>query len=947
MPALKEFVFDKTGGRPGSALIMTPNERPGRYLANLYAADKTPGLLPKCISLSRVISIWSAASCESPYCMASTLDQIWFLREACDELARTDQDLARHFSGMPMDQFLPWGFRLVALFEEFLRQGRAPEDIPNVEGEVGPLAESLLGALGRIGALWRQKLASQEIPLLTQGLECLNAAGHSGEIPAYLAPRPDRPVFIAGFSQLDRAEALLFRSLWEQGAMICLHGAPELANGGELHPACEDQAKWIRDWEGAPELVGAGGESVPDYSFFMAYDDHSQLDRFARDFEKDPAGSRAIILPGADLLMPLLHHVPEKEINISVGYPLKRTRLHSFLDEVFRLQLHRQEDGKYYWKDLLRLFRQPFMRMLSDGKAGPRLGKPLYRLEKIISSGSKYVDLAEAVQEAGLDEREREFLGLAFRVVLDGPAAAATPGALARSLSGVCEFLIRHGGNVWKAYPLDLEALARLQNRLLPELADTRMKDCAFQKQVLFGMLESLLEQERIPFEAEPLVGAQVLGLLETRLLHFDNLYILGASDERLPGGDAPDPLFPDALRRLVRLPDARARQRAVSYNLYRLLASAKNARFYWTEGASGPDAAGGGKGRSRFVEQIIWGTEQTLGARLAPGSGPLQAAQASAHLSRNEPPPVSRGAALDERMRGFLAGRISATALNSYLGCPAQFVYERLLALTAPSRVNEKDDALAVGNCIHDTLRDILCTRKGRKIKLCEIAADEVQSAFAKRIREDGLAEKLPVDSLLMLEKAGIKRLLGYLGGQDFETLIQGIEEERDVKLTLHGREYEFFGRLDRLDERAGEAVIVDYKTGFLHQPEKDLWKDRDFFAALDAYTASHPVFDAAADTLLAELRKRLPDVQMPLYMLMENAKAGKMPAEAVYVDLGDKCEEQPLFGQLDVARRKAAFACCESAVSFILSHMERVQEFTASGEGCDYCDYQGICRS
>ena len=62
-------------------------------------------------------------------------------------------------------------------------------------------------------------------------------------------------------------------------------------------------------------------------------------------------------------------------------------------------------------------------------------------------------------------------------------------------------------------------------------------------------MLLELVRAERVPFEADPLTGLQVLGMLETRLLRFSRVFLVDVTDDRLPGAPIRSPLLPDSLR--------------------------------------------------------------------------------------------------------------------------------------------------------------------------------------------------------------------------------------------------------------------------------------------------------------------------------------------------------------------------------------------------------------
>ena len=124
----------------------------------------------------------------------------------------------------------------------------------------------------------------------------------------------------------------------------------------------------------------------------------------------------------------------------------------------------------------------------------------------------------------------------------------------------------------------------RLVRHCVPELQHNALSGEEMDSRLLHGLARQLLQQQRIPFEADPLGGVQVLGMLESRLLQFDRIFIIDVTDDVLPGTPGQDPLLPDSLRRILGLPDARRRERAASHTLYRLCACAREVHFYWQE---------------------------------------------------------------------------------------------------------------------------------------------------------------------------------------------------------------------------------------------------------------------------------------------------------------------------------------------------------------------------
>ena len=845
LPDLKAVLEDCGDGRSGSALLIVPHNRPWRYLLQLYAKD---GGSKYCCIMGESAAIFCTVLLRFKTRGArgrNMLDRVALLHDCVQHLTGDDAALSARFARMDMALFLPWGLRLAALLEEMLGQGLEAADLAYVENEVAAPAAALLGALGRIGRAYLSAL--HERRWTTPGLDQYMAGRQASRIPPLLLPGAERPVLVAGFSVLNGTEDVLLRSLWRAGAHICLHTDPALAGNEPVHWACAEHAAWLRRWQARAKLAvepdAREAAHKPRLSFFAGYDCHSQLQAMHDMLEKDTKTnanmpSTAVLLTDSALLMPVLHHLPDKDVNVSMGYPLTRSPLNRLLDALLRLQDGRAEDGRYYWRTLLQCLRHPYLNMLRIEDEGGRnlfLRDALRRLETLVRTGSRFVDLAVLADEcrAALPAPLSALLSQCLAVTVEAPAAARSTADMAECLRGICDFLLAYGGDMWRHFPLDAEAMFRLMSHATPILRETCLAQTPFPPAELHGITRQVLEQERVPFEAEPLTGLQVLGMLETRLLHFERVLIMDATDDKLPGNPAQDPLLPDSLRQVLGLPDARRRERTAAHTLYRLCAGAEEVHFFWQEGISRSALFDGKKSRSRFVEpQLDLGREeQRRGALLTPGEEPLAGARCTVRATRVLPKSLPRGAGLDAALQNLLREPLSATRLDVYLQCPLRFAWQYLCRLAPQREINEGDDPAAVGICIHNTLRALYEPYLHKEVRRGDISMETVRARFYEALEAADLRRLLPADSCLMLETAAPLRLERFLARQPESALILALEEKLNVDLNLNRRNYTFTGTLDRLDRRDGLLYVLDYKTGTIKRHDGSLWTDELFF--------------------------------------------------------------------------------------------------------------------
>ncbi|MDR1660783.1 MAG: PD-(D/E)XK nuclease family protein, partial [Desulfovibrio sp.] len=555
------------------------------------------------------------------------------------------------------------------------------------------------------------------------------------------------------------------------------------------------------------------------------------------------------MLPDNALLMPVLHHLPVKDVNVSMGYPLRRSSLCRLVENLFQLRA-RSDGGRCYWRDLRQILRHPCLNMLSlqiENGEHVFLRAGLRRMESLILEGDRFVDATALLEEcrASLPAPVHSLLEETLAALLRPLEEAETTAHLAAWLRGLCGLLLKRGGEVWRHFPLEAEALYRLAASVAPQLDDAHLRTAAFQQATLRNIALHILHAERVPFEAEPIAGLQVIGMLETRLLHFDHVFIMDATEDKLPGHPAPDPLLPDSLRVVLGLPDARERGCAVAHTLYRLCAGAKEVHFFWQEGGGGSELFDGKKYRSRFVEQLLWEEEQRLGRLISAGEPPLQTAAAALpglDMPRREPKKLPLAPRLAGALEEFLRAPLSATRLDAYLQCPLRFAWEHLYRLKPQKSPNEGDDPPAVGDCLHRTLHALYLPRLGKPLRREDISLDEAMACFRNAAKEMDLERRLPADSWLLLEAAAPFRLGRYLRNQPEMTRVVDLEKRLDVSLAMNGREYRFTGVIDRLDrrdeanDRDGPLWVLDYKTGNPRPPDGSLWTDSAFFDRVSA---------------------------------------------------------------------------------------------------------------
>jgi len=937
--------------------ILIPHRRGAVYLRNylfqlIGAKKKMPFLPPKIIAIEDFVEEVAVKLEEPPRRPLTAPDQAWVLFEVVRENS-TYGKVATSW-----DRFFPWGIRLAALLGEIDRELVVPRDIPYPE-DVPREAIAFLEGLGGIYSAFDRYLS--ENGFTTKGKRERLVAQRIEE-----ALISEGPFYLAGFYALTGAEEKIFRHLFARGARIFWHADP-----GELPVLYR---RWKKDW--GLEIETSGSDELPTFHvhFHEAYDLHAELLQ-ARDIL--PEGIErpdrcALVLPDPSALVPALYALPQgMPVNVSLGYPLDRTALFSLIEQLMRLQEGRNEDEAYYYQDYLTLMRHPYVQRLltPSGKEGRIIlhlleeksrnyGKPFPsqgELEDLLSLSEDPERDKNFLAAEGLNlEEAKEFVRELHRHLLTPWEDLNTPVDLAAALRGVVPFLFSPffgREDSLHDHPLENEFIYTLEDRVIPSLEDTLFSEQPMGKRLLFSLLREIVRLARTPFEGHPLVGLQVLGLLETRLLSFEKVVMIDVNEEVVPAQEEVNPLLPEPLKGAIGLAGREREEAIVRYHFERLIHSAREVHLLW-QASTLPASSGleGKRVRSRFIERLLWQQEKRRGTLLGDSVG-----KAPLHISGEcflrEGGLAKRGG--DQmRVEQFLSeksskGGLSASLLNTYLLCPLKFYYHYLLDLRPTTTVPEDVDSAELGKIVHRTLEDYFALyRKKTYRKAEDNDAERLIAILQGHFRGSVMYRCLAPEKRFFLEQAAAYRLKSYLSQVPEATFIDASEEEHCLALPVGRYQFSFYGKVDRIDKREGYRVILDYKTGRIERFAKSHFGKRLLPFSLPGELDREG---------LKAVKGVIKDLQLPLYVLLvawgnEEEIAKTLTA---YVDLGKGGEEVYFVTPDRLDGLKEAYTswfkeAFPALLAYVIDHMIGAPLFypATEEEACRFCEYEAVCR-
>jgi hypothetical protein len=464
-------------------------------------------------------------------------------------------------------------------------------------------------------------------------------------------------------------------------------------------------------------------------------------------------------------------------------------------------------------------------------------------------------------------------------------------------------------------------------------------------------LLGQFIGMSSVPFRGEPLKGLQIMGPLETRGLDFSTVVIMSANEGVFPHRSVSSSFVPPELRRGFGLPTYELQDAIWAYYFYRMISRAENVWIFYDSRSEGLRSGE----ESRYIKQLEYDFQV-----------PVHRYVVKADSAVVESLPVI--GKTQEDIDAICSMSQSASALQSYLACPAKFWYEKIKRLRPEDEVVESLDNAMFGTVFHDTMW-ALYSNPAFMAPDGPMEASKNPDSVMSRVTKDYINEWLGRKEDI---KAKVKALMLYhlhsveLEGRNIVVLdvivqcvintlkkdLAHLEEMRCDAFYILGLEQEFTGSfaglklkgfIDRLDSYGPDNVrVVDYKTGKVLPEDRDIPADQAKAETLVKKIFSHDTEPASRPKIA---------LQFFIYDLLvrtgHNASGQSYDGRTV---LNSVYETSLLFKE-DVrndALNESFYAMMKDALEELLSEMlDPAVPFsrTAVEKNCEYCDFKVIC--
>ncbi len=790
-----------------SSLVVFPGKRPSHFLRKALAGKEQSSFIPPLIlSMDEFID---HVHDESLGLQGRKLEAIDAISILYGIHIASPEHLGRK-SFLTPDTFFPVGMKLYNDLEALYIEGVSPNkvrEIDSIAGETIPEATAIrLQSLSYFYTAFYDRVGKDSFSTRSSRYHTV-----SEKIDRLNLDRFER-VILAGFFALTKSEKNIFRSLMtrENTLFIFQEGEGLKKNLSDLGIPAEKQFP----------------STDPGFHCYRSPDSHGQvlgvstLLKQKIDQKEWMDEETVIVLPSSEALIPLFHQalglLDPDDYNISLGYPLQRTPLFGFFNNLMEV-VSTMDGDRLYVPYYLEFILHPYTKnVYFQGKA--EVTRILFHtLEETLTRKRtlKFLSLADLENDEALLNSIREKVlkvepGITLKMMKDHLQAIhdhtlrkmlsfRDVGDFAGRLKEVVEYIYRNSTARLHPffYPYSESFLTHLDI-----LSKSLMKGTRFHEVTsYFTLFRKYISTSYTPFAGTPLRGVQVLGFLETRNLKFKNVLFLDTNEGILPDTAREDSFLPFKARQALGLPTYLDREEVMFYTFDTLIRGAKESHLFYVENDQ--------KEKSRFVERLLWERQKKEGKR--DDRSYVKTIQYLVSLRERDPHPVKKSAEIIRFLKEYA---FSATSLNRYLYCPLQFYYEYVLGLREREVISEDFEKEEIGLFVHRVLYDTFKGKVGSVLTEREMDLREFGKVFHQRFEEE--YGKDPSGEIYLLRNQVERHLRDFIKYyqvpkiKEFRTKIVGLEQRVDVKKDS----FNLAAKLDRVEKRGERTVIIDYKT-------------------------------------------------------------------------------------------------------------------------------------
>ena len=767
----------------------------------------------------------------------------------------------------------------------------------------------------------------------------------------------DKYIFI-GFNALNSVETKLFDIIKKEGKALFYWDYDQHYTSNLFHEAGHFMRKNLARFPNALEQKEcnhlAGNKNI---TIATANTDNIQT-RYIPTWLKENLSSKeietAIVLCDETMLEATLHSLPDKSagcalehLNVTMGYPISHTPVFSLVKMLVELQVrgYNKKQESYTLAAVEKILKHPYIIYSSD-KAAPLREKLLKEKRFLPTSEELCTD---------------EILSAIFTRPTDNAEWMRNIATLIYAIANDRANINEKSDDLYEE--LFCEAMLKAHNQTQRLLALLTQGEIELQPSSLGSLLLRVMSSLSVPFHGEPVVGLQIMGLLETRNLDFKNIIILGANEGNIPKSSSDNSFIPYNLRRAFGLTMSEHRDSIYSYYFYRLLQRAENVTIVYNSSTESKT-----KGEcSRYLLQLIGSNLYDI-KRIK-----LQSAQNN--VQHNAEAVEKNDAIMQALLNRFdtstnpKASLLTPSGINRFLDCGLKFFFYYILGLKEYKEEETELQANDIGTIFHAAAENlynhILTTNNGtidksdleKYIKTPQFLHKFINDAFIEHFFNNSTPPVYNGEQLIsrdvlnkfllrLVELDNAYTPFKYLGSEKIVRMPYTVKRHdgKEIKVSIGGT-------IDRIDSKNGTLNIIDYKTGGGRDDTKTSLDD--IFAhngTSSGYRFQAFLYSLAVEHLLSDGKNYSGNEELEWIEEVRRQGISKIAPSLLYIHKNKASREDYIIDSEGVAVnnistiRTAFFERLHNVLSNIFDPTKPFEP-TQDKERCKFCDYKGIC--
>lgn len=822
--------------------IVLPSERAKKYIAaSLYRKAGKALLAPEMITMDRWVK---------KFAPAVVIDKTRLLLHLYEvQLQNTVTEKDRNF-----DEFLSWGPIVLSDFDEIdrycldatavfknLRDIKALESWNfDDEEKIGEGQHRFMNFWNHLGGYYTvldERLKAKQVTNMGKAYRHL-----SENIQVLFVDNKERHFLFAGFNALSKAEISIIKQLRNMGRGHVLIDSDAFYLNKLNHEAGTFQRQLLKELDlKKMDFIGdrltKESKSIKIIECAQHTGQAKIIATLLEGMSQEELKHSVLLLADEKLINPILKNLPKsiEKANVTLGLPLVNSAMRTWVDLLFRFQEHKLsfKTEALYIQDLQKFWNHPFVIQCSTQQEKEAI---VSQQKILIAKNSIFVNpsnvkigpLCDQLLQLACTNWEGDW-NIALQQI--------------RNSNALIYENLKETDAFEKAIVMTFdEALVDFQNLCLEGLPQMSLRSFKH-------LFQQHWTNKSIAFHGNPLDGLQIMGLLETRLLNFEKVFIVGMNEGKLPPTNPIQTTIPMDLRSYLQIPTPREKQGLFAHHFYRLLHTAKEVVITYTTaqeniGSSEP---------SRYLAQLeleLSRVNEQLNIDYQYYSIPEENGKLEDdhQLEKNDE--------VMELIEQYLKKDLSASAINKFLNCSLDFYYRYLLEFYEEDEIKEEVEHSSFGTFIHNVLETLYRPfarhdKQGEKIspspknitsfdveQMLKMYEYELKKEFSAHFNQDAsafstgknlLSYKMASELLRNVLKSEIEFLKKQQEPVFIEYLEVALKAPLSVEVNGETKQLTFKGIIDRIDSIGDKVRIIDYKSGKTELKDVEIKKGRD----------------------------------------------------------------------------------------------------------------------